>query len=394
MPALRRISNDERRTRLGRRHHLATDALAATAAEVAEDLVALHSTDAASVYLSVLARTRDCDIEAIGRALYDDRQLIRMLGMRRTVFVVPVALAPVVQAACTQTIAARLRRQYSQQLGDAGIAKDPGKWLAEVEESTMRALIARGEATAAQLSDDEPRLRERILVGEGKKYEAYQYVNTRVLTLLAADGRIMRGRPRGSWRSSQYSWLPAQSWLPGGMGDLDTEPAQVELAGRWLAAFGPGTVEDLKWWTGWTMGEAKRAVAGLDTVEVELDGGAGLVLADDQELTSPLGRWAALLPALDPTPMGWRRREWYLGDHAPSLFDRSGNIGPSIWLDGRIVGGWAHRKDGEIAFRLLEEVGTEALALVEAAAAELDRRLGKTTMTPRFGTPLARELSS
>ena len=36
----------------------------------------------------------------------------------------------------------------------------------------------------------------------------------------------------------------------------------------------------------------------------------------------------ALLPALDPTPMGYVERDWFLGPHAPALFDRSGNIGP------------------------------------------------------------------
>ena len=70
--------------------------------------------------------------------------------------------------------------------------------------------------------------------------------------------------------------------------------------------------------------------------------------------------WVALLPALDPTTMGWQARDWYLGSHKAQLFDRNGNAGPTIWLDGRIVGGWAIRDAGEVVTGLLEDVGREA----------------------------------
>ena len=93
--------------------------------------------------------------------------------------------------------------------------------------------------------------------------------------------------------------------------------------------------------------------------------------------------------------MGWRDRAWYVGEHAPALFDRSGNIGPTAWWDGRIVGGWAQRKDGEIAVRLLEDAGAEAAAALAAEARRLSEWIGdpKVRITPRFRTPLERELA-
>jgi hypothetical protein len=393
--AVRRIGTQERRARLAVRHHLAPAARAAGVVQVAEDLVGLHGTDPASVFLAAAARLRQPEVGAIERAMYDERTLLRMLGMRRTMFVVPVELAPVVQAACTDAIAVGQRRLLLQILTRSGIGgDDPERWLEEVEEATVKALAARGQALANELATDDPRLREQIQMAEGKGYATSQSVVSRVLLVLAAEGRIARGRPRGSWISGQYRWSLIESWLPAGMAEWSTEAAQAELVRRWLAGFGPGTMTDLRWWTGLTAGQVKRALTAVGAVEVDLDGVPGLVLADDLAPPAAVEPWVALLPALDPTVMGWSGRDWYLGDHGPTLFDRNGNAGPTVWWDGRVVGGWASRKDGEIAVRLLEDVGADATAAVEAAAGRLADWLGPVRVTPRFRTPLERELSA
>jgi hypothetical protein len=390
---MRLMSVEERRARLGVRHRLAESTRTDDVAEIARDLVALHSTDPASVYLAAAARMKVPDLTAIDEALYGTRALLRMLGMRRTVFVVPVELAPAVHAASTLVIAARERLRTERFLAEAGMDGDVAGWLRETDAATLRALKVRGEATGAQLSADEPRLRTQITLARGKPYEGTQNIVSRVLLVLAAEGQIVRGRPVGSWISSQYRWSPAESWLPGGMAELSPDAARVQLARYWLAAYGPGTAADLKWWTGWTAGEVKRALSEIKPVEVDLGGAAGLVLPGDCEPVPSPEPWAALLPGLDPTAMGWAGRSWYLGDHGPALFDRTGNIGPTIWWGGRIVGGWAQRPDGEIVLRLLEDVGADAEGAVRAEAERLTVRLGEVRVTPRFRTPLERELS-
>ncbi len=391
---MRRISVHERRARLAARHHLAPSALAETPHEAARDLVAVHATDAATVFLSIAARLRQPDIGAIEHALYEQRTLVRMLGMRRTVFVVPRELVSVVQAACADAIAAAERRRTIQLFEGAGLVEDAATWLQDLEQSTVAALEARGEATAAELSKAEPRLGLRIRMAEGKNYAGWLAVSTRLLFLLAAQGRIVRARPRGSWISSQHRWAPMSSWLNGQLEPRSSAEAQAELVRCWLARFGPGTAADLRWWTGLTAREINQALARLDTLPVDLDGTPGMLLADDLEPASPIEPWVALLPALDATPMGWTAREWFLGPHGPMLFDRSGNIGPTVWADGRIVGGWAQRGDGEIAFRLLEDIGSEATAAIAAAAERLRSWLGATRVTPRFRTPLERALGT
>lgn len=386
----RRITAAERRARVGVRHRLAKRD--GTAAAVSRALVALHGTDPASVFLAAAARMRSPDVTAIEREMYDDRALVRMLGMRRTVFTVPAELAPIVQAACTNDIARRERRRTLRFLDEAGVGD--AAWLREVEDATIAALRARGEAFTAELSADEPRLRERLVLAEGKKYEARPAIANRVLLGLAAEGRIVRGRPRGSWTSSQFRWSPMESWLPDGIPEVPAEIARAELVRRWLAAYGPGTLADLTWWTGLSLTHIRNALALIETEEVDLDGVPGVILAGDAEPAPAPGPWVALLPALDPTVMGWKERAWYLGQYGPRLFDRNGNAGPTIWCDGRVVGGWTQREDGEVVHRLFEDIGTEAATAVAAEAGRLTGWLRPARIAPRARarSPLEREL--
>jgi hypothetical protein len=389
---IRTISVAERRRRLAVRHHLAPGQRVSAVTAAVDDIIALHGTDPASVYLSAWARTDAVDKAAIEHALYEERSLVRMLGMRRTVFVVPTALMPVIQSACTDQIAGRLRRQLTQVVAAAGIAADAATWLKEVGEATVRVLAARGSATGAELAKDEPRLRTQIIAAADNPYGGAVNLTSRLLTLLSAEGLIVRGRPRGGWTSTQFTWSAAPERT-----DLSAAAARAELARRWLSAFGPAFVSDLQWWTGLTAGQVKQALAQLDVTEVDLHGAPGVMLAADEpglDEAPDVEPWAALLPALDPTAMGWRERAWYVGEHTAALFDRSGNIGPTVWWDGRIVGGWAQREDGEIAVRLLEDTGTDAVAAIAAEAQRLGEWIGPgVRITPRFRTPLERELA-
>jgi hypothetical protein len=360
--------------------------------EVVRRLVALHATDPATVYLSVAARLEDPAqaAPALDRALYGrPPALTRMLAMRRTMFVVERAFAPQVYAAAGRAVAVRLRRELLGHLRDGGGWDEA--WLDAVEAEVAAALTARPESSGAELSKLVPGLRERIVVARGKPYETTQNVASRIIRTMAAEGRIERRRPAGSWISGQFRWANAEP-LP----EVPAQEARTELAKAWLGAYGPGTEADLKWWTGWTLGETRGALKALAVQEADLgDGVTGYVLPGDGEEEAAGGDpEAVLLPALDPLPMGWRERGWFLPEGWERLFDRSGNIGPTVWWGGEVVGGWAQRPDGTIAWRLLADRGAAAAQAAEDAAAALSAALGSARVTPRFRTPLERELSA
>ena len=390
---MRSITVAERRARLAHRHRLTGPARGTDPADIADSLVALHATDPATVYLSVCARGDGLTPADVERALYDDRTLLRMLAMRRTMFVVPVELVAVLQAAVADALAVKQRRAYGKYLQQV-VDGDIEAWLAAVADETHRELLARGSATGAQLSAAVPRLRTQVDTAPGKPYSKPTNITTWVLLILGCDGVIVRGRPGGSWTSSQYTWAPRESWVPADSAPIGLDAARAELARRWLRTFGPAPADDLTWWTGWTKTDVRKTLSSLDATEVDLDGSPAIVLSDDVEPEPEAEPWAALLPALDPTPMGWKSRDWFLGAHAPALFDTNGNIGPSIWVDGRIVGGWAQRADGEIAWRLLEDVGAEAQGLIDSEVERTAAWYADVRAIPRFRTPLERELTS
>ncbi|MCB8902673.1 MULTISPECIES: winged helix DNA-binding domain-containing protein [unclassified Streptomyces] len=395
----RTIDAAERRARLGVRHRLAGSVRAGSAEEVAGALVALHGTDPASVFLAVGARLagKAGPVAEVERALYEDRSLVRMHGMRHTVFVFPAALAPAVQTSTSDPAAVRERTTLIQHLA-AGSDFDAA-WLAETERLVLAELAVRGEATGAELGRAVPALRSTYLYAKGTRQGGVQSVASRVLRVLGMEGRIVRGRPQGTWTSSQFRWARPADARSGPASALDPATARAELIQRWLRACGPATEADLKWWTGWKVTDVRGALAAVGALPVTLDEGTGFVLPDDldpvTERVAEPEPWAALLPALDPTAMGWQARDWYLDpEHRAALYDRSENIGPTVWWDGRIVGGWAQRPDGEIIHRLLTDVGAAAGRAIGAEAERLAGWVGDVRVTPRFRTPLERELGA
>ncbi|MFD9405582.1 winged helix DNA-binding domain-containing protein [Streptomyces sp. NPDC059989] len=387
-PSLPLVSTAERRHRLGRRHRLAPSTRAATVPEAADAVVALHATDAATVFLSARARLAAGGPETIERALYEDVDLVRLLSMRNTLFAVSTGLAPYVDSSTARGIALKERRTLLKHLDEDGQGLD-ADWLARAESAALEALDSRGASTGSQLSAAVPALRRKITIGRGKKYETQTGVATRVIRLLAADGRIRRDRPRGSWTSSQFRWVHTEPWPA-----LPAAEARAEIARRWLHAYGPATEADLKWWTGWTLTDVRKALAAVGPDQVRLDDGTTALVGPGDTGPEPAPEpWAALLPGLDPSGMGWADRGFHLDPaHRPALFDYAGNIGPTVWWNGEIVGGWAQRTDGEIVWRLLGSPGRDAEEAITAEADRLAAWVGDARITPRFRTPLEREL--
>ena len=198
------------------------------------------------------------------------------------------------------------------------------------------------------------------------------WTGTRVLVHLGASAEIVRGVSTSHWRVSRPRWTLTRHWLDDVPEALDAASGYRELVRRWLRSFGPGTEDDLVWWLGATKGIVRTALADLGAAPVSLDGGGfGWLLPDDLDEVPDPGPWVALLPVLDPTTMGWKERDFYLGGNRGLLFDRSGNAGSTAWVDGRVVGCWVQDESGAVGVRLTERTPARARRMLDREARRL-----------------------
>ena len=379
--ALPRITDDERRRRIGVRHALSPGHRLGDVAGVAEAMTVLHATEAATVHLAVAQRSEGLTTEDVDTALYDDRSVVKQLAMRRTLFVFPRDLLPAAWGSASARVADSEARRIAKMVTGAGIATDGAAWLEAARAATLERL-EHGPATVAQLRADVPELAGMVGGTTDKSYDRPTPVAPWVLTHLGLSGATVRGRNAGHWRLNKPTWHRAEDWLGEVPEHLDEATGYAELVRRWLATFGPGTAGDIQWWLGSTKTAVTRALADLAAQEVALDdGSSGWVLPGDVDDTGPLEPWATLLPTLDPTVMGWKSRDFYLDTaHVRYLFDSNGNAGTTAWWDGRIVGCWVQDDRGEVCLSLLDDVDAAGRRALDHEAERLTAWLDGTVI--------------
>lgn len=387
---MRTFTPAERRQRLARRHFLAPESAAQPITRIAGALVGLHATDPATPYLSLWARTAPFAVADLDSALYEERSLVKHLAMRRTLWVFDPADLPAVQAAASDRVADTERRRLIADVAKAGVHADGEHWLTRAAAAVLAHLDEHGPTSSTELRTALPELAGTYDPAPGKSYGGQTHLAPRALTVLGARGDIVRGPNDGGWTSSRPRWATAAGWLGQPGEKVAAEVAQAALVRTWLRTFGPATAEDIKWWFGTTKTAVGKALSAIGAVIVDLHGTPGYALPDDLEPEPATEPWGALLPGLDPTTMGWYHRDWYLGEHRGQLFDNNGNAGPTVWWDGRIVGGWYQNAAAQVQLQFLEDPGRAARQVLEKRASELTGWLDGARVPPRFPSPLVK----
>lgn len=396
---LRLISDDERRMRVARRHLLLPRERLDDAAAIADALVALHASDPTTVFLSIAMRMNEPSVESIEAALYEQRTLIRHHAMRSTLWVMSPDVARAAHASSTRKVAAVERRKFLARLAESEHVENPEVWLDDAFRTVTELVAERGSISTREIGQRCPWLRIPVPYPGPKGTAVELPAHTRVMLLAGFEGLVVRTHPTGSWTGTHFGWAPMGSWHSSGIDTLDTRSASATLIHRWLARFGPGTEIDLRWWTGWTKRQVVDALGDVGAQEVQLDsGGSAWVNADDVEspetMSTDTGPWVALLPGLDPTSMGWKERTWYLdADVAARTFDRNGNVGPTIWADGRIVGGWAQGRDGQIRTEIQRHLTAAQRDQLDDEIQRVVRFVGPSRFKVRFPSPNQKDLT-
>jgi hypothetical protein len=270
--------------------------------QVVDDAVGVYGT-APTCYLSALARLPDFTIEEFDEAI-GQAELVRIRAMRYAAHTFSSQLLPVA-AAATRTLA-RKTDTYRRQIGG-----DYDRLAAEIEQAVAAKPLAGSDIRT--LVDPERELGELFNL---------------LLGMMAAEFRIVRTNTTGSWRSDRYLYARWKDWFSEtDPSEIDEAAARRELVRRYVAAYGPVDVGDVKWWTGWTKAETLEAVDGID-------------LAAEGDAVAALDG-VRLLPVWDTATVAYHNRTGlYDPGYSPLIYDRFGNATSVVLDSGSVVGQW------------------------------------------------------
>lgn len=308
------------------RQHLLERAPRDRIAEVVADVGGIQAQVMSAAELAVWARCEDVTPEDVREALWDRRDLVKTWCMRGTLHLLPAFEFPLWAAA--------LRNR-------AGWRKPVWLRAFDVTVEEMEALIEAVEAALAGRALTRDELAEEVAAAMG------EHIRTKLLqgwgTYLkpaAYEGVLCFGPNRGR----NVTFVRPVDWL-GARSDRDGDEAMRELCRRFLRTYGPATHEDFARWWGTDPAPARRILRSIDddVAQVEAEGRAAWVLADDLELLRSLEppRAVHLLPNFDLYVLHYRPREAFVPD---GLLDRvyrtAGWVSPVVLVDGAVAGIW------------------------------------------------------
>jgi len=343
------------------KHHLTDESKINHINKIVEDIGGLHATHPMSPYLSLFVRTRDFKREDLDEALYEERVLGKVRYARKTVYVIPKEWIPSVFSATREMLDQRLG-PYLEYLG-----------LTRKDFTEISALIMKTVAG------------KKMTTKEIKKELQVDQNISAVVNLMCDQGMLIRGSPAKGWRSNLHTYHLFQEYFPGmDLNAVDEAEAKKSMIKKYLASFGPVTVTDASWWSGFTKTEVRNALGDFkeEILYLKISGLEGnyIMLASDlgrlESTKIPEKPSVNFLPLLDPYLMGYKDRERYLAQkHYTKVFDRSGNVTSTILLDGTIIGVWdfSEEKIPAVKIFLFEKMRTTVSKEIHSHAEKIGK---------------------
>ena len=341
------------------KHHLTEDPKTDDLLQIVRDIGGLHATLSTTPYISLFLRSKSFKREDLDDVLYTKRLFGKVRYARKTVYILPKDRVTIAHSAMKALLLARFE-VYIQHLG---LTKDEYKKI-------TRAILDIVKGCGKTTKEIKAKMKRNLNVSA-------------IVNLMCDQALLIRGKPKTGWKSNLHTYFPFNEYFP----DLDLSEigelhAKEQMVRHYLSSYGPVSVTDISWWTGFSKGDVKRILGVLknDLISVEISGisGSHMMLSSDYESLNSVKiskkPRVHLLPALDPYLMGFKDRQRFLDDtHAAWIYDRSGNATNAILVDGRIAGvwDWIDQKEPEIKFHLFENTGTDTKKIITSKATQL-----------------------
>jgi hypothetical protein len=316
--------------------------------------------------VALAGRSADTHTADLPGAL-ERREVVRSSLMRITIHVVTAADLWPMFAVCQP-----LRLMQWQRLARA----DP------VDSPLGRRMMAAHAVALAALADGTRRSTEldRLMAAEVGPIETpVQRIYWRHLAAIVPMVHV----PHDGEGYGRSRYAVAAEWLGTDPPPMDVPEARVRVARRYLAAFGPASVDDLVAYVGrgpGGIGVWRAAIAALEDQVIHLDDESGRKLIDLETAPRPgadvdapprlLARWDSLLLSHAP-----KARGRIIADvHRSAVFSKNADVLPTILVDGVVAGTWElMRRDGraEISIRPFRRLVAARRAALEGEAYRL-----------------------
>jgi hypothetical protein len=302
--------------------------------------------------LAVGARAEGLTAAKVDRARTEDRSIVHTWAMRGTLHLIAAEDFGWLRRLVLEPGIANARRRVRQ----LGLDSDPDRAVRAVERMlgrhgplTRREIVERLHRSGYRTAD------ERI---------AYHLV-----WLSAATGGVCYGPSPGGDRC----FVLVRDWI-GESKPIDREAALAELAVRYLKGHGPSTPEDLAFWAGLRLGDARRAWSLVGDRLRSVQGPAGPLWFVGRAPTPVPTRAVGLLPNFDEYLLGWKDRSFVATPARWRRINRGGGwLYPVVLIDGKAAGLWRSERTPDTLGIIVEPFESLGWAVRGRLAAEAKR---------------------
>ena len=345
------------------KHHLTPSSKINDILTITDDLCGLHGTGTIEPYLSLFSRMHHFKKEFLDKELYINKNLGRIRGMRKTLFIETKEMIPIVY----NLIKSQTAQRDEMYLKYTGISKGEYETISD----QILTLLSQEELSTSEIK---------------KKLNSKKDI-TAIVSVMCDEMLLIRGKPLKSWRDRRIYYVPFNTYFP----DIDlnkySEPKAVQiLIEKYIRSYGPITEDDIAWWLGTTKTKVKNALSAmkphLEKIKIEgLNLDYFLYKSELDSIKSPLNENEIIinvLPGLDPYIMGYKNRERYVANNFYDyVFDSTGNGTTTILINGSVVGIWDFIEKPEplIKIYIFKKSNSKIMEAIEATCQKLGRFL-------------------
>jgi hypothetical protein len=316
--------------------------------EIVSKVIGLHATEFKTPFLSCFARSKNFRKEDLYRELYKNRSLSKIKAMRNTLFIFHKDFVPTVFTALQGEVLKASAIYLEKYMNMFGVDKE----LYDRTSKEILNIVGKESMDAATIKKrlkervPDERLWKRDRIVNGKRRYTGPDAAGYIIYSLCDQCKLARVGFDGMTRQHYLRW---DKWFPELKMGKDVIGTRKRLIESYISSFGPVTLKDIAWWTGFSNTAVSEVLEGMDITYVEWEGMESfeyfMTTGDLKKIKKhkPGKGGISLLPVLDVYTMGYKDRSRFVDpDNQKSLYDRSGNAYPAILQGGRVIGVWRY----------------------------------------------------